>query len=111
MYLSCNFIWKQTFLIFNVKTKIKPFGNQIAGDYISGLNHIHMFFKYNYITKACEKKHSRARKAYTKMASIPLKDPNYYCACMCMTFSNCKRKEIEIMSSWSWFEHCSESLV
>ena len=28
-----------------------------------------------------------------------------------MTFSNCKRKEIEIRSSWSWFEHCSESLV
>ena len=30
---------------------------------------------------------------------------------MCTTISYCKRKEIEIMSSWSWFEHCSESLV
>ena len=65
---------------------------------------------YKLNTRASERKHKLSRQAYAKITQFPalqrFKDPiiignNFV---MCMTFYNCKRKEIEIRLSWSWFE-------
>ena len=63
-------------------------------------------------TRASERKHTWAAMLAPSWPQFPVlqrfKDPNYHCTC---AWHFLIAKEIEIWSRWSWFEHCSESLV